>query len=234
MSLRTRGRATGLLLASLWATGPLRAAPPAFPPYPARVDLTALGDAAARAGLRPEVLRLALRARDRVVASGLESRPVLTVIDYSLASRERRLWVLDLAHARVLAHELVAHGRRTGDDRASRFSNEPGSLQSSLGTFVTGSVYRGTHGLSLKLRGLDPGLNDRAEARGIVMHGAPYVSEASVAALGRLGRSQGCPALSPVAAARVIQLIRDGSVLFAYYPSAVLERMPVHPTAGGV
>lgn len=223
-----------MLLASLWATGPLRATPPAFPPDSARVDLTALGDAAARAGLRPEVLRLALRARERVVASGLESRPVLTVIDYSLASRERRLWVLDLAHARVLAHELVAHGRRTGDDRASRFSNEPGSLQSSLGTFVTGSVYRGTHGLSLKLRGLDAGLNDRAEARGVVMHGAPYVSEASVAALGRLGRSQGCPALSQVAAARVIQLIRDGSVLFAYYPSAVLDRMPVRPAAGGV
>jgi len=168
------------------------------------------------------------------VASGIELRPVLTVIDYSLASRERRLWVLDLVHARVLAHELVAHGRRTGDDRASRFSNEPGSFQSSLGTFVTGSVYRGTHGLTLKLRGLDPGLNDRAEARGIVMHGAPYVSEASVATLGRLGRSQGCPALSPVAAARVIQLIRDGSVLFAYYPSPVLERMPVGPAAGGV
>src|SRR6185295_4143202 len=184
MNLRTRGRATGLLLASLWATGPLRAAPSASPPDPARVDLTAMGHAAARAGLRPEVLRLALRARDRVVASGLESRPVLTVIDYSLASRERRLWVLDLTHARVLAHELVAHGRRTGDDRASRFSNEPGSLQSSLGAFITGSVYRGTHGLSLRLRGLDPGLNDRAEARGIVMHGAPYVSEASVATLG--------------------------------------------------
>ena len=169
-----------------------------------------------------------------MVASGLESRPVLTVIDYSLASRERRLWVLDLAHARVLAHELVAHGRRTGDDRASRFSNVPGSLQSSLGAFITGSVYRGTHGLSLRLRGLDPGLNDRAEARGIVMHGAPYVSEASVATLGRLGRSQGCLALSPVAAARVIQLIRDGSVLFAYYPSPVLERKPVRPEAGGV
>jgi hypothetical protein len=234
MNLRTLGRATGLLLASVWAAGSLGAAPSASPPYPTRVDLAALGRAAAQAGLRPEVLRLALRARDRVVASGLESRPVLTVIDYSLASRDRRLWVLDLAHARVLAHELVAHGRRTGDDRASRFSNQPGSLQSSLGTFVTGSVYRGTHGLALRLRGLDPGLNDRAEARGIVMHGAPYVSAASVAMLGRLGRSQGCPALSPVAAARVIQLIRDGSVLFAYYPSPALERMPVHPAAGGM
>jgi hypothetical protein len=219
MNLRTRGRATGLLLASLGATGLLRAAPLTSPPHPARVDLTELGHAAARAGLRPEVLRLALRARDRVAASGLATRPVLTVIDYSLPSRERRLWVLDLARARVLAHELVAHGRRTGDDRARSFSNQPGSLQSSLGTFVTGSIYRGTHGLALRLRGLDPGLNDRAEARGSVMHGAPYVSESVVATLGRLGRSQGCPALSPAAAARVIQLIRDGTVLFAYYRS---------------
>ena len=234
MNQRIRGRATGLLLASLGATGLLRAAPAAFPSYPARVDVTELRQAAARAGLRPEVLRLALRARDRVVASGLAPRPVLTVIDYSLPSRERRLWVLDLAHARVLAHELVAHGRRTGDDRARSFSNQPGSLQSSLGTFVTGSMYRGTHGLALRLRGLDRGLNDRAEARGIVIHGAPYVSEATVATLGRLGRSQGCPALSPATAARVIELIRGGTVLFAYYPSPALERMSVHPTAGGV
>lgn len=124
MNLRILGRATGLLLASLGATGLLRAAPSASPPYPARVDVTELRHAAARAGLRPEVLRLALRARDRVVASGLATRPVLTVIDYSLPSRERRLWVLDLAHARVLAHDLVAHGRRTGDDRARSFSNQ--------------------------------------------------------------------------------------------------------------
>jgi hypothetical protein len=180
------------------------------------------------------VLRLALLARDRVAARGLATRPVLTVIDYSLASRERRLWVLDLAHARVLAHELVAHGRGTGDDLARRFSNLPGSLQSSLGTFVTGSIYQGSHGPALRLRGLDPGLNDRAEARGIVMHGASYVSEAAVATLGRLGRSQGCPALSQATAARVIELIRGGTVLFAYYPSPALERMPVHPAAGGV
>ena len=138
--------------------------------------------------------------------------------------------MLDLAHARVLARELVAHGRGTGDDRAVRFSNRPGSLQSSLGTFVTGAVYRGKHGLALRLRGLDPGLNDRAEARAIVIHGAPYVSEAVVAKLGRLGRSQGCPALSPAAAARVIGLIGVGTVVFAYHP-----QRPEHSgkTAGG-
>jgi L,D-transpeptidase-like protein len=185
---------------------------------PARVDRAELAVVAARAGLRPEILGLALRARDRAVAGGLTSRPILTVIDYSLASRDRRLWVLDLAHDRVLAHELVAHGRGSGDDHARRFSNRPGSLESSLGMFLTGGVYQGKHGASLRLRGLDPGVNDRAEARAIVMHGAAYVSPDVVARLGRLGRSQGCPALSPAAAVRVIDLIRDGTVLYAYYP----------------
>ena len=122
---------------------------------------------------------------------------MLTVIDYSLPSRERRLWVLDLAHARVLAHELVAHGRGTGDDRAVRFSNRPGSLQTSLGTFVTGAVYRGKHGLALRLRGLDAGLNDRAEARAIVVHGAPYVSEAVIAKLGPARPQPGLPRAQP-------------------------------------
>lgn len=212
----TSARITMLVLASLTTFGPLRASP--RPNGAERLDVIALTHASERAGLRPEVLRLALRARDRAAARGLSARPVLTVIDYSLPSRERRLWVLDLAHARVLARELVAHGRGTGDDRAVRFSNRPGSLQSSLGTFLTGAVYRGKHGLALRLRGLDPGLNDRAEARAIVIHGAPYVSEAVAAKLGRLGRSQGCPALSPAAASRVIGLIGEGTVVFAYHP----------------
>ena len=214
MTLRPRWRTTLTLLALLAAATPLRAA------ADVRVDLATLRHAAERVGLRPEVLRLALAARERAVAGGVPARPVLTVIDYSLASRERRLWVLDLAHARVLAHELVAHGRGSGDDRARRFSNRPGSLQSSLGTFVTGPVYRGRHGRSLRLRGLDPGVNDQAEARAIVVHGAPYVSETVARKLGRLGRSQGCPALSPDVAARVIDLIRGGTVLFAYYRPA--------------
>jgi hypothetical protein len=183
------------------------------------VDATALGRAAARAGLRPIVLAHALRARERALAEGLARRPVLTVIDYTLPSREPRLWVLDLMRARVLAHELVAHGRGTGDDLARRFSNRPGSLQSSLGTFVTGAVYHGRHGLALRLRGLDPGVNDHAADRAIVIHGAWYVSQAMAAKFGRLGRSEGCPAMSLAAASRVIQLIRDGSVLYAYFPS---------------
>jgi len=185
---------------------------------------SALAVAASRAGLRLEVLSQAMLAYGRAADRGLATKPLLTVIDYSLPSRERRLWVLDLLGHRVLARELVAHGRGTGDDLAERFSNRPGSLQSSLGTFLTGATYIGKHGLSLRLRGLDSGLNDAAEARGIVMHGAEYVNHEIVAKLGRLGRSQGCPALAPPAAARIIRLIRDGAVLFAYYPSASLER----------
>jgi hypothetical protein len=180
-------------------------------------------EAAAAAGLRPEVLRLALRAHARAQAAGLTNSPVLTVIDYSLPSRVRRLWVLDVRGGRVLARELVAHGRNSGDDVPHRFSNRAGSLQSSLGLFLTGRVYRGKHGLSLRLRGLDPRLNGRAEERAIVVHGADYVSQRTIAALGRLGRSQGCPALDRAVARRVIELIRGGTALFAYHPSAARE-----------
>lgn len=180
--------------------------------------------AAERAGLRLNVLRLALQAHHRVASEVGVRRSLLTVIDYSLPSRARRLWVLDLAAGKVVANELVAHGRGTGADMARRFSNRAGSLESSLGTFLTGSTYQGRHGLSLRLRGLVRGLNDQAEARGIVIHGAQYVSDSVIPKLGRLGRSEGCPALSPEAAARLIPLVQGGTVVFAYYPSSRLER----------
>jgi hypothetical protein len=128
--------------------------------------------------------------------------------------------VLDLRAERVLAREYVAHGRNSGTDLARRFSNRAGSLQSSLGLFLTGKTYHGRHGLSLRLRGVDPRLNSNAEARAIVIHGADYVSVQTIAALGRLGRSQGCPALDRTVVGRVIELIRDGTVLYAYHPSA--------------
>lgn len=188
-------------------------------------SVSSLQTVAAAAGLRSEVLSLALTAHARATAEGRTSSKLLTVIDYSLLSRERRLWVLDVERAEVLAHELVAHGRNTGDDAARSFSNRSGSNQSSLGTFVTGRTYQGKHGLSLRLHGLDQGLNDQALARAIVIHGADYVSEGIVASLGRLGRSQGCPALSTASAPRVIDLIRDGTVVFSYYPSPDLARV---------
>lgn len=183
----------------------------------------ALARNAAAAGLRFGVLELALKAHARATAAGETASPLLTVIDYSLLSRERRLWVLDLDSGEVLARELVAHGNGTGGDAARHFSNRPGSYQSSLGTFVTGATYQGKHGLSLRLRGLDRGLNDKAEARAIVVHGAGYVNPGIVGQLGRLGRSQGCPALSEEAAPRIIDLIRGGTVVFSYFPDPRLE-----------
>src|SRR5215216_6514334 len=132
----------------------------------------ALSAAAAGAGLRPQVLDLAMRAHARAVSEGRTSRSILTVIDYSLPSRERRLWVLDIERGEVLARELVAHGKNSGDDIARRFSNTEGSNQSSLGTFITGATYQGKHGLSLRLNGLDAELNSRAAARAIVVHAA--------------------------------------------------------------
>jgi hypothetical protein len=174
--------------------------------------------AAAQGWPRREVLELALRAYRCGAALGYIGRPLLTVIDYSLPSRMRRLWVIDVERNEVLFHELVAHGRNTGADRAVAFSNRLGSNQSSLGLFRTEDTYRGGHGLTLRLTGLEPGVNDRADERRIVMHGADYVSETFAARHGRLGRSWGCPALSREISHRVIEQIRDGSALFAYYP----------------
>ncbi len=170
-------------------------------------------------GLRPEVLRLALAAQQCAVARGLVKNPdVLTVIDYSLPSTRRRLWVLDLAHSKVLFHELVAHGRGSGENRATRFSNVSMSLESSLGVMTTAETYYGKNGYSLRLDGQTPGVNDQARERTIVMHGADYVSEDFIHRVGRLGRSWGCPALPREDARPVIDTIKGGSVVFSYYP----------------
>jgi hypothetical protein len=180
--------------------------------------------AAERSGLRPEVFRSAVAAYARVRDEGKTRRALLTVIDYTLPSAQRRLWVLDLATGQVLARELVAHGRESGEALAERFSNTAGSLQSSLGTFLTGDVYRGRHGRSLRLFGLDRGLNDQAASRAIVIHGADYVSDDFVRRVGRLGRSHGCPAVNPAVARRLIDLIRDRTVVYAYYPASRVSR----------
>lgn len=174
-------------------------------------------------GLSPEVLSQALSAVSAARARGVSARSdLLTVIDYSLPSTEPRLWVLDLERGKVLFHELVAHGKGTGENYARHFSNLPNSLQTSLGLYLTGGTYEGGNGYSLKLHGLDEGLNDRAEARAIVMHGAWYVSPQQARSQGRLGRSWGCPALSTAMAPRVIDTIKGGSFLYSYYPDETL------------
>jgi hypothetical protein len=173
----------------------------------------------AATGLDPRVLGMALDAASCAGSRGLASEPsVLTVIDYSLPSTKRRLWVLDLDTGEVLFHELVAHGMNTGENFATRFSNVNGSKQSSLGLFVTADTYIGKNGYSLRLEGLEPGINDLALERTIVVHGAPYVSRQFIRAHGRLGRSWGCPALEDRVARPLIDTIKNGSLVFIHYP----------------
>ena len=170
-------------------------------------------------GLRAEVLKLALDAKSRAAGEGLVTRQnVLTVIDYSLPSTEPRLFVFDLAARKLLFRELCAHGKASGDNMANYFSNEPGSEATSLGLFVTADTYIGNNGYSLRLKGLEEGVNDMAWDRAIVMHGAYYVSREAIKVLGRLGRSWGCPAIPVGVAKKIIDKIRGGSAVFAYYP----------------
>jgi hypothetical protein len=166
-----------------------------------------------------EVIELATRAADCAVRQGLlDGFHRLAVIDYSKPSTQPRLWVFDVERGRLLFHELVAHGRNTGEQFAARFSNVEGSKMSSLGLFEATDTYYGNNGYSLRLRGLDSGYNDNALSRAIVMHGAPYVSQAIAERLGRLGRSWGCPAVRQEIARTMIDTLKGGALLFAYYP----------------
>lgn len=172
-------------------------------------------------GLSPRILAMALDAVSSARARGVAGKgDLLTVIDYSLPSSQPRLWVLDLAHGKVLFHELVAHGAGSGAKFATRFSNVDDSRATSLGLFLTGETYEGGNGYSLKLKGLDEGINDRAEERHIVMHGAWYVSADHARQYGMLGRSWGCPALPQADAKPVIDAVKGGSFLFAWSAAA--------------
>jgi hypothetical protein len=165
------------------------------------------------------VLSLALGAAQCATSNGAVVDPsTLTIIDYSKASTEPRMWVLDLEKRSLLYEELVAHGQGSGGNFATKFSNKPDSHQTSLGLFVTESTYVGRNGYSLKLEGLEPGFNDRARERAIVMHGAPYVNDQISKGLGRLGRSHGCPAVREPIARELIDRVKGGSLVFAYYP----------------
>ena len=172
------------------------------------------------AGPRSEVMDLARSAWECARRSGEVDGSLLTVIDYSLPSTAKRLWVIDMASRRVLWNELVAHGEGSGDLEAVSFSNQPGSRRSSLGLFRTEEIYRGRHGASLRLEGLEPGINDNAMDRAVVIHGAAYVSSRVVESFGRLGRSWGCPALDRRVSGSIINRIKGGSAVFAYYPDA--------------
>jgi hypothetical protein len=168
--------------------------------------------------LNRDVLELGLAAL--LCASRSDEAPPLrfAVIDYSLPSTATRLWVFDLETHQLLYAERVAHGKGSGENYSRSFSNVPGSLQSSLGLFRTSETYQGRNGYSLRLDGLEPGFNETARQRAIVMHGAPYVSDDFVQEAGRLGRSFGCPVVRPAVARPLIDHLKEGQYLFIYYP----------------
>jgi len=141
---------------------------------------------------------------------------IVTIIDFSKPSTEKRLFILDLRNQQVLYQTFVAHGKNTGANMATKFSNKKGSNQSSLGLYRTGESYKGKHGYSLRLDGLEKGFNDNARSRAVVMHSASYVSESFIKRHGRLGRSWGCPAVPVEISEEIIDLIKGGSCLYIY------------------
>ncbi|MCR5888612.1 murein L,D-transpeptidase catalytic domain family protein [Hymenobacter sp. J193] len=182
-------------------------------------------------GLRYEVFQKALTGYLNLRHEGRlsDDKQLLTVIDFEKPSTEKRLWVLDLASKHILFNTLVAHGHNSGENLATTFSNENESNMSSLGFYVTQSEYRGKHGRSLKLEGVDEGYNDNAMSRSVVMHGAEYVSEDFIKQFGRLGRSLGCPALPMDQYNEIISTVTGGTCLFlngadAQYSSKYLNQ----------
>lgn len=216
-TMYTLFRALSLSAALLLATTSAAcAATPAYQP---------LADSLARVapGLSKEALLHAVAAMQCAVNHGIEPAKRLAVIDYSQPSTSRRLWIFDLQRKRLLLRDYVAHGRLSGENFATSFSNTLGSFQSSLGLFRTQESYRGKHGYSLRMDGLEPGLNDMARERAIVIHGAAYVDPRLVQSQGRIGRSLGCPAVRPQVARMVVDQLKGGQFMFSWYPDERLK-----------
>ena len=171
-------------------------------------------------GLQQGALKSALHAYLTANSRHLVRKPILTVIDYSLPSSTQRMWVFDMQRQKLLLNTYVAHGQNSGMAVANRFSNYPSSKSSSLGTYITQNVYSGHNGLSLNLQGLEKGFNDNAYNRRVVIHGAWYVEPDFIKKSGHAGRSWGCPSVAKTIAKPVINTIKNGSVVFAYYPDS--------------
>lgn len=209
---------TSLSLAAALLCPVLAFAAPAKPVSAA--DLAALAPDA-----DPAVLALGLKAMRCAQRGGIAPDATrLAVIDYGRSSRQPRLWVFDLDKRSRLYREAVAHGKNSGEDVPTKFSNVEGSLQTSLGLFVTANSYVGANGYSMRLEGLEPGINDAAMTRAIVMHGAPYVDLKMAEKTGRLGRSHGCPAVRDEVSRQMIDDLRDGQFLFSYYPEKAWQQ----------
>lgn len=168
--------------------------------------------------INPKVLELAINAYYKARKTGLDSKGILTIVDYSLPSSEKRMWVLNLNDLQLIHYSLVTHGSGSGLLYARHFSNTPDSYESSLGLYLTKKAYDGQVGHALRLQGLEAGFNDNAEPRGIVVHAAEYADENFIDQYGRLGRSEGCFALPVSSSKSIIESIEGGTLLFAYYP----------------
>jgi hypothetical protein len=160
------------------------------------------------------VFRLAMTGMENI--KELQNKKIITIIDFSKPSTQERFFVIDLANKKILYKTLVAHGKNSGENTADSFSNDSQSLKSCLGFFLTAETYNGKHGYSLSLDGLEPGINDNARTRSIVIHGADYVSATYAEIHGRLGRSWGCPALPVDSSKEIIDHISKGSCIFIY------------------
>jgi hypothetical protein len=172
------------------------------------------------AGLSQDAMYYAVKGYEKLKENGqVENNRYLTIVDLSQSSRKKRFYILDMENNQLVWNTYVAHGKNSGVDEATRFSNAFNSEESSLGFYITRSTYTGKHGLSLRISGQEPGFNDNAEARGVVVHGAPYVNADRVSTP-YMGRSQGCPALPINEYSRVINIIKGGSVLFVYHPDS--------------
>ncbi|MFT2007863.1 murein L,D-transpeptidase catalytic domain family protein [Pontibacter sp. 13R65] len=185
-----------------------------------------------KAGLSLEVFRKAIIGYQNFKQHNMlaPAKSIITVIDFTKSSSNKRLWIIDLKSKKVLFNTLVAHGRNSGEERAVRFSNEFNSYQSSMGFYITDQTYFGKHGLSLRLNGMDKNYNTNAKERAIVMHGADYVSEAFIKQYGRLGRSLGCPALPTAITKEVVELIKDNTCLYIHAADAKYASSYLDPT----
>ncbi|GAB3988382.1 murein L,D-transpeptidase catalytic domain family protein [Spirosoma daeguense] len=168
-----------------------------------------------QSGLQRDVFEYALRGWQKMDTT----KAMLTIVDLSQPSNRKRLYVVDLFNKKLLFNTYVSHGRNSGDLLPTQFSNTQSSFQSSLGFYQTLNTYMGRHGLSLQLKGLEKGFNDNVYNRNIVLHGADYVCEDIIKKTGRLGRSQGCPAVPYADSKGIIQAVKGGSCLFVYSPN---------------
>lgn len=175
-------------------------------------------------GLNRKAFELAQKGFEKLKEQGvILNDNIISIVDFSVPSTEKRLYVVDLKNYRVLYSTYVAHGRNSGTVMANSFSNQPSSFKSSLGFYKTLDTYNGKHGYSLRLQGLERGVNDNAYERAIVMHGADYVNPAYIPRLGYIGRSLGCPAVMSKEATPIINTIKNGTCLFIYHPSTAYQ-----------